>query len=755
MTPSPRVTLGVATYSRDTYLAEAVASCLAQDYQDLEVLVVVDGSKNPKIDEVLAGFDDPRLRVVRHETNRGIAEAYNTIIREGRGELIGMLGDDDVCLPDRISRSVAVFDEHPDTGVVHGDAYIIDADGTERGRQSVADFKASALIECFWRIHNVIIDPTRLVHRRVYEAVGGYHPDYTLAQDFHFWLRAAPHFRFRHAGAEPLIKLRRHGDNFSDESMRHLEIDQVEAALWESLERESLALLVPEIDWPLLSAVDAEREALTRLAGHLTRRALPLPRLARRVLRARPGAAGLTAPRPQQGQVVDDGLRLERRRRRHDAAALRGPRAGAPWLGRHGLSRRRRARSVGRAVRAARVGGLRRASRRRPQPAARPARQGSPGPRARRRADHGRVRGRHGSLRSPTSSTSTTCTTSARRCSTSPHARGVPSYFTTHNYWLVCPRAYLLRGDNSLCGGPGDAGADCATCIGGDAAAPEAYKHRLATIREAFSRGITACLAVSHGVRRTLIDQGYPAEALDVVRQSVPAEELAWERVGRDRAPGRVEDRALTVGFFGSVYAHKGAQLLVQAAQLVDAPLRVEIHGEVSDAMANRLRALDVRGVVEICGKFAAAELPDHLAGVDVAALPSLWWDCAPLVAGECLAARVPVLAPRMGGLAEAIRDEVDGLAFDGGDAAGLAIAAASGWRPSMGCWSACRRASRRRGALAPTSMSWSSTTAGSVRRGWSRSRRPWSPGSASTTRRRAWRASTARCARRCRTTRR
>ena len=50
------------------------------------------------------------------------------------------------------------------------------------------------------------------------------------------------------------------------------------------------------------------------------------------------------------------------------------------------------------------------------------------------------------------------------------HARGVPSYFTTHNYWLVCPRAYLLRGDNSLCGGPGDAGADCATCIGGDAA---------------------------------------------------------------------------------------------------------------------------------------------------------------------------------------------------------------------------------------------------------------------------------------------
>src|SRR4051794_32912695 len=159
MTPSPRVTLGVATYSRDTYLAEAVASCLAQDYESLEVLVVVDGSVNPKIDEVLAGFDDPRLRVVRHDVNRGIAEAYNTIVREGRGELIAMLGDDDVCLPDRVSRSVAVFDAHPDTGIVHGDAYIIDGDGQSRGRIRVVDYTGSRMMSTFWRETNPLFDP--------------------------------------------------------------------------------------------------------------------------------------------------------------------------------------------------------------------------------------------------------------------------------------------------------------------------------------------------------------------------------------------------------------------------------------------------------------------------------------------------------------------------------------------------------------------------------------------------------------------
>jgi glycosyltransferase involved in cell wall biosynthesis len=672
MTHSPRVTLGVATYSRDTYLAEAVASCLAQDYQDLEVVVVVDGSVNPRIDEVLATFADPRLRVVRHPTNLGISEAYNTIIREGRGELIAMLGDDDVCLPDRISRSVAIFDEHPDTGVVHGDAYIIDADGVEHGVQSVGNFKTGALLECLWRIHNVIIDPTRLVHRRVYEAVGGYHPGYTLAQDFHFWLRAAPRFPFRHVEGEPLIRLRRHGDNFSDESMRPLEIEQVERALSESLEREPLELLVPEVDWPLLDPLDAEREALRRLACHLSQRALPLPRLARRVLERAQALPASPPPARSKGKLLMTAFGWD------DAGGgTMLPRFAARELVRRGWDV-----TVFHAAVAPDPSGVPYALREWEDCGVRLV------------GVHNRPHGLLDQGRPDRELDDAPITTAFEDVMDRfqpdvvhfhnlhnlgaalldvAHARGVPSYFTTHNYWLVCPRAYLLRGDNSLCGGPGDAGGDCATCIGADAAQPDAYRHRLATIRDAFSRAITTCLTVSHGVRRTLIDQGYPADALDVVRQSVPAEEVAWERVGRDRAPGRVDERALTVGFFGSVYAHKGAQLLVQAAQLTDAPLRVRIHGEISGAMERQLRAIDRRGVLEVAGKFAATVLPDHLARVDVAALPSLWWDCAPLVAGECLAARVPVLAPRMGGLAEAIRDEVDGLAFDGGDAAGLA----------------------------------------------------------------------------------
>jgi glycosyltransferase involved in cell wall biosynthesis len=249
-------------------------------------------------------------------------------------------------------------------------------------------------------------------------------------------------------------------------------------------------------------------------------------------------------------------------------------------------------------------------------------------------------------------------------------ARGLPAYFSTHNYWLVCPRAYLVTGEGAICPGPGDHGGDCASCVG----SPDrpGHRERLGSIRERFTRGVDVCLAVSEAMRRTLVGQGYPAEMIDVVRQAVPATDDVWSKLGSTRAPGRTGER-LTVAFFGSAYGHKGPQLLVEAAQRTEHDLRVLIHGEVRPNMEKALRHLDRRGVVEVHGEFQSSELPGLLAGVDAAVMPSMWWDCAPLAAAECLAGRVPLVAPRLGGLGEAVRDGVDGLLCEGLDAGDLA----------------------------------------------------------------------------------
>jgi glycosyltransferase involved in cell wall biosynthesis len=669
---APRVTLGIATFNRHTYLAEAIRSALDQDFTDLEVLVVLDGTTNPATTEILTELgDEPRLRVVRHDGNLGIAAAYNTFVSEGRGELIAMLGDDDLCLPGRLRRQVEVFDREPDTRVVHGDATVIDSTGRQTGVWNSRDFSPSALVHSFFHSHNHLVDPTRMVHRRVYEAVGGYDSRYPLANDFDFWLRAARRFRFRHCQGGPLVAIRRHGENTSDESARVREVDDVERALEAALELYSLRELVPELDWAVLDPPSAERQALTRLAAALETRLLPLPGLAAK-LRARAATVAVAPPRPRREQPArrllmtsfgfnDSGggttvprlAAKELVRRGWDVTVFHAATAvtasGRPYQIRE--SEEDGVRLVGIHNRPHRLFDL-----------GQPLREIDDPPIAAAfaqildavRPDVVHFHNLHNLGASLMDHTA---------------ARGVPAYFTTHNYWLICPRAYLLDADGQICPGPGD-GSACATCVGGDDIT--GHQARLSEIRTRAERSLTAVLAVSDAVRRTLLAAGYPADLVDTVRQAMPHEQEIWETVGRERRPGRVAEH-LTVAFLGSAIPHKGPQLLVKAAQRTRARLNIRIVGEVPSRFADQLRAIDRRGVVEFTGAFSPSEIGSLLAGVDAVALPSTWWDCAPLAAAECLAARVPLIVPRLGGLPESISDGVTGLSFAGRDVDDLA----------------------------------------------------------------------------------
>jgi glycosyltransferase involved in cell wall biosynthesis len=677
MTDTPRVTLGIATYNRDRYLAEAIESGLAQDYESLEVLVVVDGASNPRIGEVLDRYaSDPRLRVVRHERNLGIAAAYNSFVSAGRGELIAMLGDDDVALPGRIRRQVELFDRFPDTGVVHGDATIIDQNGRQVGLWPSRDFSRAQLLHAFFFSHNHVVDPTRMVHRRVYEEVGGYDDRYPVANDLDFWLRAAARFRFRHCRGGPLSAIRRHGENASDEvSGRAAETADVEAILEAALERFSLRELVPEIDWAVLGPVEAERSALMHLAAGLEQRHLPLPALAARVRRRAEALPQPQRPAPRSSAARDrPGKLMITAFGWNDA----GGGTTVPRLAAKELVRRGWEVTVFHA-------------------AVHPSAGGIPYEALEWEEDGVRLVGIHNrshllfDVGNPLRELDDPPITAAfaqaleRFSPDVVHfhnlhnlgaalidqaaARGLPSFFTTHNYWLICPRAYLLNGGGQICPGPGD-GTRCAACTGNTDIA--GHRERLAAIRSRAHSGLTRILAVSDAVRHALLGAGYMPELVDVVRQAMPHETEIWTTVGRDRAPGRLREQ-LTVAFLGSAYPHKGPQLLVEAAQRTRAPLDVRIIGEIQPEFAAQLQALDQRGVLELHGSFAPSELGELLAGVDVAVLPSMWWDCAPLAAAECLAARVPLVVPRLGGLPEAVRDEVDGLVFDALDADDLA----------------------------------------------------------------------------------
>ena len=83
MSPDELISVVIPTYNRAGTLKRAIDSVLNQDYRNIEVIVVDDASSDGT-GEILAAMSDPRLRVVVHDTNRGVAAATNTGIRAAR-----------------------------------------------------------------------------------------------------------------------------------------------------------------------------------------------------------------------------------------------------------------------------------------------------------------------------------------------------------------------------------------------------------------------------------------------------------------------------------------------------------------------------------------------------------------------------------------------------------------------------------------------------------------------------------------------
>ena len=131
--PGPKVSVVVPTYNRAKLLARAMRSVLAQTYEDFE-LIVVDDHGADQTPAVIAGFDDPRLRSLRHAHNGGQSMAFNTGIEQARGSYVAFLDDDDEWHPDKLAAQVALLDAAPAAiGMVYAWREIVDdAAGTNR-----------------------------------------------------------------------------------------------------------------------------------------------------------------------------------------------------------------------------------------------------------------------------------------------------------------------------------------------------------------------------------------------------------------------------------------------------------------------------------------------------------------------------------------------------------------------------------------------------------------------------------------------
>ena len=120
---SPLISVVLPTRDRAELLPRAVATVLAQRYTNWELLIVDDASTDATA-EVLAGFDDPRIRTFTGQ-GRGVCAARNVAIGAVGGTLVAYLDDDNRMHPDWLGSVAWAFEQHPETEVLYG-AFVID-----------------------------------------------------------------------------------------------------------------------------------------------------------------------------------------------------------------------------------------------------------------------------------------------------------------------------------------------------------------------------------------------------------------------------------------------------------------------------------------------------------------------------------------------------------------------------------------------------------------------------------------------------
>jgi MoaA/NifB/PqqE/SkfB family radical SAM enzyme/GT2 family glycosyltransferase len=235
---SPKVSVIIPCFNLGQYIEETVDSVFAQSDQDLEIIIVNDGSTDEATNRLLAGFSRPRTRVLTTE-NRGLAAARNLAIAHARGRYICALDADDKLHPAFIEKTTAVLDADPSLAFV---STWLETFGDEQWvwRQDRCDFPA-LLAEC-------VVLTAAPVRREAIDAVGGYdeHMAASGDEDWDLWISLVEKGFRGTIIPEVLFYYRRRAGSMSTLSMR----GEQRLRLWTNLlekHRASYERYLPEV----------------------------------------------------------------------------------------------------------------------------------------------------------------------------------------------------------------------------------------------------------------------------------------------------------------------------------------------------------------------------------------------------------------------------------------------------------------------------------------------------------------------------
>lgn len=182
----------IPVYNRGRLLARTINSVVTQTYGNLEIIIVDDGSSED-IRAIADGFNDLRIKYMRHDENRGLCAARNTGIKTAKGEFIEFLDSDDEFLPEKTERQLEIFRKNAeDIGFVYCGTWLEDNNVLKLNSLNQPGF-------CKWAflIHQVMI------RSRIVEKTGFFDTTFSTVEDTDYFFRMGKICSF-HGTPKPL-----------------------------------------------------------------------------------------------------------------------------------------------------------------------------------------------------------------------------------------------------------------------------------------------------------------------------------------------------------------------------------------------------------------------------------------------------------------------------------------------------------------------------------------------------------------------
>jgi glycosyltransferase involved in cell wall biosynthesis len=184
---NPKVSVIIPLYNCEKYIVQAVESVLSQTYNNYEIIVIDDGSKDNSRTVLQPYFD--RIRYV-YQSNQGVAAARNLGVEIAQGELICFLDHDDIFMPHKLATQVACVLSQPNVGMVHSGWRRVNGEGKKLA--DVCPWKKIPVLDLTnWLQHMPILFTAMLFKREWVEKVGGLDTQYKQASDLDLVQRLA------------------------------------------------------------------------------------------------------------------------------------------------------------------------------------------------------------------------------------------------------------------------------------------------------------------------------------------------------------------------------------------------------------------------------------------------------------------------------------------------------------------------------------------------------------------------------------